>query len=576
MKKVYIILSVFAMLCLWSSCANLDLDPLDTGSNDSWYSSEDEIKRSISGVYRTVFFTLNGNESTIDYTPWSDDSQSRNSLNFITGGSINGESSQVKSRWQPAYKCIARANIILSKLENPEAVGISDEKAKLYRAQTLFARATQYAILTSLYGDVVYVDGEISIDDAFTMGRTDKQEIMEYIYADLDEAALYLPETYGSQQELATKGAAYAVKARYALYNEDWELAAKAAKDCMDLQKYELHTDFSELFLASTRHANENILSWPRSVELKTYLDVGSVISYCPRNRGGYASDYPSWELFCSFLCTDGLPIDESPLFDPQNPFKNRDPRCAATIVEFETEHVGVVYNPNPLVARVWSSVAGKEITNLDCKTGSQYASYNGLLRKKGVDDMWVNDGTFKVDPDFVFIRYGEVLLTYAEAKIEANDIDQSVLDVINRIRARAYKVDYTSETGYPKVTTMDREELRRIVRIERRMELAYEGSIRYMDILRWRLAEKVLNIPNYGLLDKDELISKVVNKGKWFFPYTPEIDEDGVADFAPMYNEGLIKLIAQRNFDPSKNYLWPIPSLEVITNPNLGQNDNY
>ena len=323
-------------------------------------------------------------------------------------------------------------------------------------------------------------------------------------------------------------------------------------------------------------HAKENILSWPRSVELKNYLDVGAAMSYCPRNRGGYASEYPSWELFCSFLCTDGLPIDESPLFDPQNPFKNRDPRCTATIVEFGTEHVGVIYNPNPNISRVWSAIAGKEITNLDCKTGSQYASYNGLLRKKGVDELWINDGTFKVDPDFVFIRYGEVLLTYAEAKIEANDIDQSVLDAINQVRARAYKKDYAAATGYPKVTTQDRDKLRQIVRIERRMELAFEGSIRYMDIIRWKLAEKVLNLPNYGLLDKDELINKVVNKNKWFFPYTPEIDEDGIADFTPMYNEGLIKIIVQRNFDTAKNYLWPIPSQEIITNPNLGQNDNY
>lgn len=63
------------------------------------------------------------------------------------------------------------------------------------------------------------------------MGRTDREEVMENVYKDLDEAAHYLPETYGTQREFATKGAAYAIKARYALYNEDWELAAQAAKN---------------------------------------------------------------------------------------------------------------------------------------------------------------------------------------------------------------------------------------------------------------------------------------------------------------------------------------------------------
>lgn len=67
------------------------------------------------------------------------------------------------------------------------------------------------------------------------------------------------------------------------------------------------------------------------------------------------------------------------------------------------------------------------------------------------MDELWINDGTFKVDPDFVFIRYGEVLLTYAEAKIEANDIDQSVLDAINQVRARAYKKTTRLQQDTPK-----------------------------------------------------------------------------------------------------------------------------
>ena len=100
-------------------------------------------------------------ESTIDYSPWSDDNQSRASLNFITGGTINGESDQVKKRWQNGYKAIARANILLEKLEDANSVGISEEKKQLYRAQTLFVRATQYAILTSLFGDVVYIDRSV-------------------------------------------------------------------------------------------------------------------------------------------------------------------------------------------------------------------------------------------------------------------------------------------------------------------------------------------------------------------------------------------------------------------------------
>lgn len=564
--KRHIIPAIIA-LCL-CSCSKLDLYPLDTGSNDSWYKTEDQMVMSIRGLYRTVFWPLDN-----DY--WADDHQSRSNLNIITGGTINGESSEVKNRWQNCYKAIARANTILANLDNAqERLGISEEKVRLYRAQTLVARAAQYCILTTYFGDVVYVDKEISIDEAFRMGRTDKSEILEKVYADLETAAADLPVSYTGSVELVTRGAALAIKARYALFNGEWQIAADAARRCMDLGVYELYPEFSKLFLASTAHASENILSWPRSVDLDITLDPGNVMGYCTRNRGGYASEYPSWELFCSFLCRDGKPIDESPLFNPHKPFENRDPRCAATIAEFGTEHLGVIYDPNPYSFNVMNNITGKQIKNLDCNSNSMYASFNGLVRKKGVDEDWVNNQTFKVAPDYVFIRYAEVLLIYAEAKIELGQIDASVLNAINSVRARAYGVQLSQTSAYPAVTALGQDEMRRIVRLERRMELAYEG-LRYMDLLRWKLAEKALNQPNYGLLDNTGL-KKLCDDGNWFFAYVPEIDEDGIADFSRLYEDGLCKIISKRNFDASKNYLWPIPSQEVLTNPFLGQNDNY
>ncbi len=564
--KRHIIPAIIA-LCL-CSCSKLDLYPLDTGSNDSWYKTEDQMVMSIRGLYRTVFWPLHN-----DY--WADDHQSRSNLNIITGGTINGESSEVKNRWQNCYKAIARANTILANLDNAqERLGISEEKVRLYRAQTLVARAAQYCILTTYFGDVVYVDKEISIEEAFRMGRTDKSEILEKVYADLETAAADLPVSYTGSVELATRGAALAIKARYALFNGEWQIAADAARRCMDLGVYELYPEFSKLFLASTAHASENILSWPRSVDLDITLDPGNVMGYCTRNRGGYASEYPSWELFCSFLCRDGKPIDESPLFNPHKPFENRDPRCAATIAEFGTEHLGVIYDPNPYSFNVMNNITGKQIKNLDCNSNSMYASFNGLVRKKGVDEDWVNNQTFKVAPDYVFIRYAEVLLIYAEAKIELGQIDASVLNAINSVRARAYGVQLSQTSAYPAVTALGQDEMRRIVRLERRMELAYEG-LRYMDLLRWKLAEKALNQPNYGLLDNAGL-KKLCDDGNWFFAYVPEIDEDGIADFSRLYEDGLCKIISKRNFDASKNYLWPIPSQEVLTNPFLGQNDNY
>lgn len=64
---------------------------------------------------------------------------------------------------------------------------------------------------------------------------------------------------------------------------------------------------------------------------------------------------------------------------------------------------------------------------NNDARVNAQFASYNGLLWKKGIDETWLENGK-DVDPDKIIIRYADVLLMYAEAKIELNQIDQSVL----------------------------------------------------------------------------------------------------------------------------------------------------
>ena len=167
------------------------------------------------------------------------------------------------------------------------------------------------------------------------------------------------------------------------------------------------------------------------------------------------------------------------------------------------------------------------------------------------------------------------MLLMYAEAKIEGGDIDPSVSDAINRVRARAYGVNREETESYPAVTTQDKDELRKIIRFERRMEFAFEG-LRYMDLIRWKIAEKALNTRMYGMLDPEPLIENVVKKGLWFFPGIPAIDENGIADFSGMAGTGLIKLLAERKFDATKQYLWPIPTKEILINENLKQNPGY
>lgn len=566
---------LFSLLFWVFGCGELDLNPLSQGSSEGWYSSDAEMRMSLDYLYSVNFWNCNPDLSYFDnggwLDAWSDDWTNRDLLNAITNGTINSQTSYVISFWTKYYKCIVQANYIIKKVTEKKE-NFTEAKFNQYVAEAKFVRARMYSWLIFLYGDVPYYEGSLAIDEAFTMGRTDKKEILKKIYEDFDFAASVLPISW-SGTKYATKGAALALKSRIALWMEDWQTASNAAKACMDLNAYQLYPDFFEMGLTKNKGNSEMVWSIPRSVELNEYMRTENARQRTPRTTGGNAYIWPSWDLFCSFLCRDGLPIDESPLYNPRKPFENRDPRCAATIVEHGTAFGGVIWQPHPDSLKCTKVPSGQRVDNRESCGVDQWAPWNGIMWRKFYDDDWLSD--FLVAPEQVEIRYADVLLIYAEAKIELGSIDQTVLDAMNKVRARAYKVNYTATSAYPAITVTDKNALRKILRVERRMEFAFEG-LRYPDLLRWKLAEKALNKPIYGMLLKDDLKAKVVKAGLWFFPEVTPIDEDGIPDFTPMYEKGLIRRIALRNFDKTRNYLWPIPNTEIQINKNINQNPNY
>ncbi len=578
MKLRYLV-SILGMLSL-TSCTKLDLHPLSEASNETWYSNKAQIEMSLNTLFLHQFWPVVKTEiptATAAFDELADDWTNRTTLLSFTSGTFNSQTAMVGGIWSYSYKAISRANTILANIDRAKS-NLSDQDYRKYIATARFVRACQYSRIITLFGDPVYFDKELELEEAFKLGRTPKATALQKVYEDFDYAIQNLPVDFtGNEVQRVSKGAAYAMKARIALYMEDWPTAKSAAEECIKLDKYRLYPSYSELFLSKTKNSIESVFAIPRSVELSSDFNAalrgGNITAYLPRTVGGTSTGNPSWDLFCSYLCTDGLPIDESPLYNPRKPFLNRDPRCKATIAEFDKPHLGFTYSPHPDSAKVWSYTSGIYIANKDSKAGDQYASYNGLVLKKGIDGDWTDD--LQAAPDKILMRYADVLLMYAEAKIEMNDIDNSVLNAINQVRARAYGVAVGQTSAYPAVTATNQIALRKQLRMERRMEVAFEG-LRYFDIRRWKLAEKVMNRPNYGLLAAtNDLRTKLVVPGLWFFPGTPNIDDDGTPDFTTM-NQSLIRKLSTRVFDKSKHYLWPIPASDIIINPNLKQNPNY
>jgi len=569
MKKILYILTAVMMLPLCNSCADLDLNPLSEASSGNWYSDPTELVISLNDFYRDYLWEIESGYWTDRRT---DDWSQRDYIYELANGSAVSTWSY-NSYWTNTYKGISRANRIQESIKELRGK-YSDSELNPLLAEALFFRAYLYSRLITLYGDVPFYTGYLSIEEAFKMGRTPKDVIIKQIYEDFDYAAEYLPEENNSGSVTrVNKGAALALKARWALQFGDYATALSSSEDCIALGKYDLYPDYGELFRDKKINC-ETIFTIPHSASLELTSagkpNVQSIKSYTLRTAGGTATAQPSWELLAAFDCIDGKPIDESPLFDPHDPFKNRDPRCNETFVAPGTIVYGFVFDPSPGTKKVLNVNTGIMVKNKDNKVNDQYAAYNSCCLRKGAQDDWVS--TYNENPT-VIMRYAEVLLIYAEAKIELNQIDATVLNAINDVRARAYGVSRAQVSEYPAVTGTDQAELRRQLRKERRVEFAWEGR-RYFDLLRWGWLEKAYSHNMYGHLNQED-IKSYYTAGKWFWPEVPEIDEDGFANFAPMFEKGLIMQYGERKFD-TKSYLWPIPNTDILINKNITQNNGY
>lgn len=615
MNKIIKFIFTGIMAFVMVACADLDLNPLSEGSSENWYRDETEIEWALNDLWRPDFFP-------IDDVIWTDDMLDRNSANEITFGSMTDKSGIASSRWSSLYKSIVRAMKVIQALDNGSASGMSETKINQYKGEAYFMVGFAYAELATYYGDCVLNKG-MTLDESYVATRSPKREVLDYAYDCLDKAAEYLPESYAAQQR-PTAGAALGFKARFALFHQDWQIAADAAEACMKLDVYELHDNYLDLFKADS--SPELMFYFKGDLNLKK--GQGPMFSYLPaylrrQINGCFANKSPSLELFCSYTCTDGKPIDESNLYNPQDPFANRDPRLAMTIQPFKTKFAadyveyeqskidktfpkkypdyilsGFEYTPNPYAVKVYEVATNSMVENKDGRGANQHSAYNGLMMRKYVKDNWVDfekNGNVS-DNCFPYLRYAEVLMTYLEAKNELKQVTSDILDAtINLVRERAYR---GSGIAYPRVTETNQEKLRKIIRIERRSEFAFEG-IRYRDLLRWRIAEKSHNKPMYqlpvnvwfgsakwnGKLGSEsncvlsvEFQKMLANWDAGNFPVggVPEIDEDGLPDLSEMENAGYFTRMYVMSFDKDKNYLWPIPADDRLINPNLSQNPKY
>jgi hypothetical protein len=267
----------------------------------------------------------------------------------------------------------------------------------------------------------------------------------------------------------------------------------------MDLGVYSLFPDYRNLFKEENKHNVEVIFNIEASApDITTNFDQ----TIYRLNRPA-----PLKELVDKYLMTDGKTIAESPLFDVQHPYENRDPRLLYSITCIGYPYNGTLITPDEVV-----------------NTGFGMKKYTPYSDNETIPLVTVS--AF----NYILIRYAEVLLTYAEAQNEVAGPDASVYDAINQVRQRVGVAMPEVEAG------LTQEQMRQTIRRERTVELALEG-LYYDDTLRWKTIETENNGPVHN--------------------------SDGV-------------VIDNRSFNPARDYLWPIPSNQIVQNPNLVQNPKW
>ncbi|MFT3702638.1 MAG: RagB/SusD family nutrient uptake outer membrane protein [Agriterribacter sp.] len=267
--------------------------------------------------------------------------------------------------------------------------------------------------------------------------------------------------------------------------------------------------------------------------------------------------------------------------------FQNRDPRLSQTLFYPGFILATNAPNPRPYVQRLNKNFTG-------------YHQLKGYINS--------TDSKVIAGADFPAYRYAEVLLTYAEAKAELDDLSQGDLDIsVNLIRARAGlpDLDMAIANGnpdpvlaakYPNVSGSNKGVLLEIRR-EKRVEFAMEGY-RFDDLMRWGAGKELEKIPEgmyFPGLDKYDLTGdgiediKLIDKDT-SIPPADQQEQNSLGITLVYYKAGsfgdnvtvylkngtaggtTVTEVTPREFIDPKYYYRPIPFNQVNLNPSLKQ----
>ncbi|WP_293740528.1 RagB/SusD family nutrient uptake outer membrane protein [uncultured Parabacteroides sp.] len=564
------ILTAVSCMTLLCSCENfIDLQPMDKITMDDYWSTSTELE-----YYTRQFYP--------SFCPWTQmvAEMATDNDDMITGSPsviMDGVRSKTTGNWTGEWTSIRNVNIFF---EHYTKCKSGYDAYKQYLGEAYFFRAWFYFNLLKKYGDVPWYSHVIEMDDteALMRPRDSRLLIADSILADLDNAITHLELRKDVGNNRINKEAALAFKTRVALFEGSWQKyhantdfgtagadPAKYFRICVEAAEELMKGDY-KVGIYSTRNPDED---YYKLFGFDNMSDINEVLLYRAFNAAEGAGNstqgfitYNSnskgitWELVSSYLDKNGKPYDylNTAASNKGNAFLTKiaedcDVRLKSTVwIPDDLMSVGEnAYFNGP-------TVEGGALQL--CPTGFQVKK-TANPSSPAAGKSWET----QAETGLILLRYGEVLLNYAEAKCE---LDNSVAyEALNLLRQRAGMPDFTVNAQSLDKNKMDygysiTDELYEIRR-ERRVEMALEGQ-RDEDYMRWAASALFKNKRPKGypadLAQNPNLSSKV--------------DENGLID----YYKGVMPDGYQ--FRDKQDYLYSIPQDELTLNPNLKQNPGW
>ncbi len=603
MKKFILILAVAAFGL--SACDFLDREPLSDMTEDIYFKTAEDLQLFTNPLYNNMLDKSSFNHQSDHYIKLS-------LTNVLHGGTYR---TVPESGGGWTWTDLRRINTLLGRIDECE-----DPAARIeYEALAKFFRAFFYYEKVKRFGDVPWIDRELSSDDSQLYAPRDSRElIMQKMLEDINFAIENLPSAVSTFR--VNKWAALALKAQFCLYEGTFRKyhqlniqpvegkfetvntpefyireAASAAEAVIDGGMYKLFStgnpseDYRTLFAQEDASKDEYILAIHFSYAAAIFNNSTAMALLPAQGRLSATRKFVN-----TYLMADGkrfTDIDGYETMEFYDEFQNRDPRLAQT-----------------LRAPGYRRINGDRdlAPDLSCSaTGYHIAKWTMAADANGGD----SDRADRATNDVPVYRYAEVLLNYAEAKAELGELGQTEIDKsINVLRARVgmepMSVNVTADpyltdpaTGYLNPVLHSHPNLALVleVRRERGVELAQEGDFRWDDLMRWKEGKMIeqdmfgLYFPGKGEYDLDrngtiDLILYGKDESK------PKVDskDPKYADAVILKLEGEILLSdgdrgyvdpqqnSQHIFDENRDYYYPIPIDERSLNPNLDQNPGW